>query len=64
MQDELYKTAKEIVIADQNATISNLMRKLYLSSFYRAKNLIEELEKNEIISKPNVRGLREILIQK
>ncbi len=58
--DELFDEAKEIVLKEKRTSISYLQRRLNIG-YNRAANLIEQMEKMGILSKPNSKGQREIL---
>jgi S-DNA-T family DNA segregation ATPase FtsK/SpoIIIE len=60
-RDELYEQAKEIVLRDQKTSISYLQRKLQIG-YNRAANIVEQLEMAGVLSTPNTKGQREILI--
>jgi S-DNA-T family DNA segregation ATPase FtsK/SpoIIIE len=59
--DPLYEKAKEIVITDKKTSISYLQRKLQIG-YNRSANLIEQLEQTGVLSPPNAKGAREILV--
>ncbi len=59
--DPLYEQAKEIVLTDKKTSISYLQRKLQIG-YNRSANLIEQLERTGILSPPNAKGGREILV--
>ena len=59
--DPLYEQAKEIVLTDKKTSISYLQRKLQIG-YNRSANLIEQLEQTGILSAPNAKGGREILV--
>jgi S-DNA-T family DNA segregation ATPase FtsK/SpoIIIE len=59
--DPLYEQAKEIVLTDKKTSISYLQRKLQIG-YNRSANLIEQLEQTGILSAPNAKGAREILV--
>jgi len=59
--DPLYEEAKEIVITDRKSSISYLQRKLQIG-YNRAANIVEQLEKMGVLSQPNNKGNREILL--
>jgi S-DNA-T family DNA segregation ATPase FtsK/SpoIIIE len=59
--DPLYEQAKEIVLTDKKTSISYLQRKLQIG-YNRSANLIEQLERTGILSAPNAKGGREILV--
>jgi len=59
--DELYEEAKEIIITDQKTSISYLQRKLQIG-YNRSANIIEQLQEMGVLSAPNNKGQREIII--
>ena len=59
--DELYEEAKEIILNDQKTSISYLQRKLQIG-YNRSANIIEQLQEMGILSPPNNKGQREILV--
>ena len=59
--DPLYEKAKEVVITDRKSSISYLQRKLQIG-YNRSANIVEQLEKMGVLSPPNAKGNREILI--
>jgi len=59
--DELFEKAKEIVLKERKTSISYLQRRLQIG-YNRAANIVEQLEKAGILSAPNARGQREILV--
>ena len=59
--DELFEEAKEIVLKEKRTSISYLQRRLNIG-YNRAANIIEQLERAGILSSPNSKGQREILI--
>ncbi len=59
--DPLYEQAKEVVATDRKSSISYLQRKLQIG-YNRAANIVEQLEKMGVLSAPNNKGNREILI--
>jgi len=59
-QDALYEDAKQIVIDTQKTSISYLQRSLKIG-FNRSALIVQQLEANGILSKPNEKGKREIL---
>lgn len=59
--DELYEEAKRIVIEDQKSSISYLQRKLRIG-YNRAATIVEQLELTGVLSAPNIKGNRDILI--
>ena len=59
-QDELYKTALEIVKSEGKASTSFLQRKLQIG-YNRAARIIDMMEANGEVSKANHVGKREVL---
>ncbi|NPA28113.1 MAG: DUF87 domain-containing protein [Epsilonproteobacteria bacterium] len=59
--DELYEKAKEIVVSERKSSISYLQRRLQIG-YNRAANIVEQLERTGVLSPPNNKGSREILI--
>ncbi len=59
--DELYEEAKEIILNDQKTSISYLQRKLQIG-YNRSANIIEQLQEMGVLSAPNNKGQREILL--
>ena len=59
--DELYEQAKEIIITDQKTSISYLQRKLQIG-YNRSANIIEQLQEMGVLSPPNNKGQREIIL--
>jgi len=59
--DELYEKAKEIIITDNKTSISYLQRKLQIG-YNRSANIIEQLQEMGVLSAPNNKGQREILL--
>ncbi len=59
--DELFEDAKQVVINDQKTSISYIQRKLRIG-YNRAATIVEQLEKAGVLSQPNIKGNREILI--
>lgn len=62
-EDELYNQAVEVVIKERKASTSYLQR-YFKIGYNRAATLIEQLEKNGIVSIANHVGKREVLIGK
>lgn len=58
--DPLYDEAREIIQNDRKTSISYLQRKLQIG-YNRSANIIEQLQKNGVLSAPNAKGNREIL---
>jgi len=59
--DALYDKALAIVSRERKATVSYIQRRLEIG-YNRSARLIERMEKEGIISKPNHKGLREVLL--
>jgi S-DNA-T family DNA segregation ATPase FtsK/SpoIIIE len=59
--DDLYDKALAIVARDRKATVSYIQRRLEIG-YNRSARLIERMEEEGIISKPNHKGLREVLL--
>lgn len=59
--DELYDEALNIILTEQKTSISYLQRRLQIG-YNRSARLIEQLEQNGILSSPNSKGNREIII--
>ena len=59
--DELFEEAKNIVLTDRKTSISYLQRKLQIG-YNRSARVIEQLEHEGILSAPNAKGGREILV--
>jgi S-DNA-T family DNA segregation ATPase FtsK/SpoIIIE len=59
--DELFEEAKNIILTEKRTSISYLQRRLNIG-YNRAANIIEQMERMGILSKPNSKGQREILI--
>jgi len=60
--DELFDEAKKIILKEKRTSISYLQRRLQIG-YNRAANIIEQMERMGILSPPNAKGQREILIQ-
>lgn len=58
----LYERAREIVLIGENTTISFLQRHLKVN-YPTCADLIKELEMNSVVSEPNLRGLRTIIVE-
>ena len=58
--DELYESAKMVVLNDKKTSISYIQRKLRIG-YNRAATIVEQLEQTGILSEPNIKGNREIL---
>jgi S-DNA-T family DNA segregation ATPase FtsK/SpoIIIE len=59
--DELYEDAKEIILTDQKTSISYLQRKLQIG-YNRSANIIEQLQEMGVLSAPNNKGQRDIIV--
>ena len=59
--DNIYTQAVNIVRTERKSSISYIQRSLRIG-YNRAANLVEEMEKNGIVSAPNHSGKREILL--
>jgi S-DNA-T family DNA segregation ATPase FtsK/SpoIIIE len=60
--DELYEEAKNIVLTEQKTSISYLQRRLQIG-YNRSATIIEQLEQNGILSPPNAKGNRELILK-
>jgi len=63
VQDDLYREAKELVLARGRASTSYLQRKLAIG-YNRAARIMEQLEKEGIVGPPRGSKPREVLIEK
>ncbi len=59
--DELYDKAKDVILTDKKTSISYLQRKLQIG-YNRSANIIEQLQEMGVLSSPNSKGQREILL--
>ncbi len=59
--DELYDKALAIVARERKATTSYIQRRLQIG-YNRAASIIERMEDEDVISKPNHKGVREVLL--
>jgi S-DNA-T family DNA segregation ATPase FtsK/SpoIIIE len=59
--NDLYKKAVDIVLRNKKPTVSYIQRQLRIG-YNRAADLIEKMERDEIVSQPSHNGKREILI--
>lgn len=59
--DPLFEEAKNVILTDKKTSISYLQRKLQIG-YNRSANIIEQLEAVGILSEPNAKGNREILV--
>lgn len=60
MNDPLYNKAKKYVIKTREARLSGLQRHLVIG-YNRTARIMEDLEENKVVSKPNIKGIREVL---
>ncbi|HEY1709435.1 MAG TPA: DNA translocase FtsK 4TM domain-containing protein [Rhizomicrobium sp.] len=58
--DENYDKALDIVQRERKATVSYIQRRLQIG-YNRAARIIERMEKEGVVSKPNHKGVREVL---
>ncbi|MCB1477126.1 MAG: DNA translocase FtsK, partial [Rhodobiaceae bacterium] len=59
--NELYDQAVAVVLRDRKASTSYVQRRLSIG-YNRAASLIERMEEEGVISRPNSKGHREILV--
>jgi len=59
--DDLYDKALAIVARERKATTSYLQRRLQIG-YNKAASLIERMEHDGVVSRPNHKGLREVLL--
>src|SRR5690348_1679753 len=59
--DDLYDKALAIVAHERKATTSYIQRRLQIG-YNRAARLIERMEEDGVVSKPNHKGIREVLL--
>ena len=59
--DDLYDKALAIVASERKATTSYLQRRLQIG-YNKAASLIERMEHDGVVSRPNHKGLREVLL--
>ncbi len=59
--DELFDEAKNIVLTDKKTSISYIQRRLQIG-YNRSARIIEQLEQSGVLSSPNHKGQREILV--
>ena len=59
--DELFEEAKKIVLSERKTSISYLQRRLQIG-YNRAARIVEQLENMGVLSAPNTKGNREILV--
>jgi S-DNA-T family DNA segregation ATPase FtsK/SpoIIIE len=59
--DPLFEEAKAVILSDKKTSISYLQRKLQIG-YNRSANIIDQLEAMGVLSEPNAKGSREILI--
>jgi len=62
-KDKLYKKAKELVLKSNNASISYIQRTLKIG-YNNASSIVQELEKDGILSKADSKSHRKIIYQK
>ena len=62
-KDELYEEAVKMVIREQKASTSFIQR-YFRIGYNRAATIIEQMEENNVVSKPGRAGKREILVEK
>jgi len=61
-KDTLYKEAVKLVISEKKPSISYVQRSFKIG-YNRAANIIEQMEKDGIVSEANHKGKREVLIE-
>ena len=59
--DPLFEEAKQVVLTDRKTSISYLQRKLQIG-YNRSARVVEQLEAEGVLSAPNAKGTREILL--
>lgn len=59
--DALYDQALDIIARDRKASTSYIQRRLQIG-YNRAARLVERMEKEGVVSKPNHKGVREVLL--
>ena len=59
--DDLFEEAKNVVLTDKKTSISYLQRRLQIG-YNRSATIIEQLEMAGVLSAPNTKGQREILV--
>ena len=59
--DELFEEAKLVVLQDKKSSISYLQRRLKIG-YNRSATIVEQLQMSGVLSAPNAKGNREILI--
>jgi len=59
--DDLFTKAVQVVVRDKKASTSYVQRRLSIG-YNRAATLIERMEEEGIISRPNAKGQREVLV--
>lgn len=60
--EDIYQQALELVIRDKRASTSYVQRRLGIG-YNRAANIIERMENEGVISGPNAKGKREVLLE-
>ena len=59
-KDKIYKQAKVLMLRDNNTSISYIQRKLGIG-YNSARDVVELLERDGVISSPNKDGKRKII---
>ena len=59
--DDLYDKALAVVARDKKASTSYIQRRLQIG-YNRAASLIERMEQDGVVSAPNHKGVREVLL--
>jgi len=59
--DDLYDKALAVVARDKKASTSYIQRRLGIG-YNRAASLIERMEQDGVVSSPNHKGVREVLL--
>ena len=59
--DDLYDKALAVVARDRKASTSYIQRRLQIG-YNRAATLIERMEQEGVVSSPNHKGVREVLL--
>jgi S-DNA-T family DNA segregation ATPase FtsK/SpoIIIE len=59
--DDNYDKALAIVARERKATVSYIQRRLQIG-YNRAARIIERMEQEDVVSKPNHKGMREVLL--
>jgi S-DNA-T family DNA segregation ATPase FtsK/SpoIIIE len=58
--DEMYRQAKELVLREKKVSVSYVQRALRIG-YNRAANIVEQLEKDGIVSEPDHSGKRKVV---